>query len=340
MSVLVFECKPVRINRLEPRLLKPVCGLTLGPVENTDAIKGRVRVIINGLKPLERHLEISLKGETKQVELEYEKLEKHCFSCLSLSTSRLGITQVRTLDRIAESRRRADNRKISRFSPYERSQGDNNNVGRAAPSHQRSSHQRNDYHNRYDGRRDERSGGRRSANPTAKTYWRPISSEDNGRQALSIQSQISHTPSPKPQREPMGTGNNLQINSPRTPGATSVPSGERRSALERISGVPDRVPLLQNGVANSDSGRLQEVDIQYLEDTLPYQTPPDQMRPSTSKAVAPTGIQIHVTAEGTSPIRSLSEDRSLAPPEAHELLVPPGCQHRNVSSGAPLKGLM
>ncbi|KAF3524156.1 hypothetical protein F2Q69_00046295 [Brassica cretica] len=184
-------------------------------------------------------------------------------------------------------------------------QGDNNKVGRAAPSHQRSSHQRNDYHNRYDGRRDEgrpthdryylssegrettrprqsvnslppvregspvslRSGGRRFANPTAKTYWRPISSEDNGRQALSIQSQISHTPSPKPQREPMGTGNNLQINSPRTPGAMSVPSGERRSALERISGVPDRVPLLQNGVANSDSCRLQEVDIQYLEDT-------------------------------------------------------------------------
>ena len=48
-------------------------------------VKGRVRVHINGLKPLEKFLDISLEGETKQVELEYEKLDKHCFSCLSMS---------------------------------------------------------------------------------------------------------------------------------------------------------------------------------------------------------------------------------------------------------------
>lgn len=122
-------------------------GKALGPVETTDEVKGRVCVIVNRLKPLERFLEISLKsGETKKVELEYEKLEKHCFSCLSLSheagnfpnktasedspSPRLGITQLRTLDRIAESRKRADNRKLSRFSPYERSHGEPTNDSR------------------------------------------------------------------------------------------------------------------------------------------------------------------------------------------------------------------
>lgn len=122
-------------------------GKALGPVETTDEVKERIRVIVNGLKPLERFLEISLKsGETKKVELEYEKLEKHCFSCLSLSheagncpnktasedspSPRLGITQLRTLDRIAESRKRADNRKLSRFSPYERSHGEPTNDSR------------------------------------------------------------------------------------------------------------------------------------------------------------------------------------------------------------------
>ncbi|KAF2551143.1 hypothetical protein F2Q68_00036602 [Brassica cretica] len=126
--------------RLRPRK-------ALGPVETTDEVKERVRVIVNGLKPLERFLEISLKsGETKKVELEYEKLEKHCFSCLSLSheagncpnktasedspSPRLGITQLRTLDRIAESRKRADNRKLSRFSSYERSHGEPTNDSR------------------------------------------------------------------------------------------------------------------------------------------------------------------------------------------------------------------
>ena len=60
-------------------------GKELDPVEDTDTVKCRVRVIINGLKPLERTLDISLSSGTKQVKLEYEKSEKHCFSCLSLA---------------------------------------------------------------------------------------------------------------------------------------------------------------------------------------------------------------------------------------------------------------
>ncbi|KAF3585494.1 hypothetical protein F2Q69_00031796 [Brassica cretica] len=64
-------------------------------IEDKDATNGRFRVSINGLQPLERTLELSLpSGGVKEVELEYEKLEKHCFSCLSLS---LSLTKVMTV---------------------------------------------------------------------------------------------------------------------------------------------------------------------------------------------------------------------------------------------------
>ena len=62
-------------------------GNELGPVETYDVERGRIRVLINGLKPLEMSLKISLSGELKQVELEYENLQKHCFLCYSLSLS-------------------------------------------------------------------------------------------------------------------------------------------------------------------------------------------------------------------------------------------------------------
>nr|VDD10099.1 unnamed protein product [Brassica rapa] len=98
-----------------------------------DVDRGRVRVSINGLKPLEMKHDISLpSGEIKEVELEYENLEKHCFHCLSLThegdacptfprkenrdgrETRLGISQNRTLERLEADRRRKDEKKGSR----------------------------------------------------------------------------------------------------------------------------------------------------------------------------------------------------------------------------------
>lgn len=311
-------------------------GKELGSVEDTDTVKCRVRVIINGLKPLERTLDISLSSGTKQVELEYEKSEKHCFSCLSLAheasncpsnsasadSPRLGISQLRTMDRIAESRKRADNRKLSRFSPYDRGYDEpNNNRRHDHQSRERHNHsdlrdfhegirenkRDGNYHSRHYSSSEDREGNRsnrpasdrlppiressyvssrpqgmRTANPASKGYWRPVSGDGDRGQSNSIQSQVSHTPSSRTQREPMILDGNPPLASPQTP-RVSNNSGERRSALERLSGAPDRVPLLQNGVANSDSGRLQEVNVQYLEDALPYQTPPELMRPSSSK---------------------------------------------------------
>lgn len=151
-------------------------GQELGPVETTDEIRGRVCVIVNGLKPLEKYLEISLKsGETKKVELEYEKLEKHCFSCLSLSheagkcpnsssstgsssSPLVGVTQMRTLDRIAESRRRADNRKLSRFSPYERRHEEPHNSRHPAQQHLENPPRRYEHRIRVGNGRDNRGG--------------------------------------------------------------------------------------------------------------------------------------------------------------------------------------
>ncbi|KAJ4866409.1 Reverse transcriptase domain-containing protein [Raphanus sativus] len=77
-------------------------------------------------------LDISVSGEIKQVELEYEDLQKHCFICFSLAhdkddcpsqraqanyrepAPRMGISQNRTLERIEAERRKAEERKSAR----------------------------------------------------------------------------------------------------------------------------------------------------------------------------------------------------------------------------------
>ncbi|KAG2278162.1 hypothetical protein Bca4012_041537 [Brassica carinata] len=72
---------------------------------------------------------------------------------------------------------------------------------------------------------------------------------------------------------------------------------------------PTRVPLLHNGVENSESGRLQEVDIQYLEEMFPYQTPKAPSIPSSSR-LPPSGERVDAGMLERSPIRTLSEDRA------------------------------
>ncbi|RID68355.1 hypothetical protein BRARA_C00519 [Brassica rapa] len=225
-------------------------GTELGPVDGFDVDQGRVRVLINGLKPLEMILDVSTpSGELKQVELEYEGLQKHCFVCHSLS------------------------------------------------------HEKEDCP---------------SLNLTPRNEWRPIVRESqiepgsktaNPQVSKSVNSHTSHTPSPRPEREGDSRLKRVTPSTSHRPEEGSEPSHERRSALERLSLSHERIPLLQDGVANSESGRLQEVDIQYLEETAPRLQPVERSIPSSSRNPISQTPEHYDPSQDRSPIRTLSEDR-------------------------------
>ncbi|CAF2061940.1 unnamed protein product [Brassica napus] len=80
---------------------------------------------------------------------------------------------------------------------------------------------------------------------------------------------------------------------------------ERGSALSRLSIPIDREQLLQRGASILESGRLQDVKIQYLEDNLPFGANEVNSVPSSSRGP----IQNRLSLPQLSPIRSLSEDR-------------------------------
>ncbi|KAL0853958.1 hypothetical protein Bca101_059110 [Brassica carinata] len=110
-------------------------GKSLGHVGTRDVNDARIRVDLNGLLPLEMKSEILLpSGETTEVEFEYIKMEKHCFTCFSLSHEeddcplkrpgdppakerKLGITQALALERIEAGKRRHDERRGYRPPP-------------------------------------------------------------------------------------------------------------------------------------------------------------------------------------------------------------------------------
>ncbi|EOA32853.1 hypothetical protein CARUB_v10016179mg, partial [Capsella rubella] len=115
-------------------------GNALGHYFEADVPQARIRVGINGLHHLEMNLEITLpSGDLKTVDFVYEKLEKHCFACFSLShekkhcpffsereertTKPFGTNQLKTLDRLGEDKRRQDDRKRSRSSLEEDDRG-------------------------------------------------------------------------------------------------------------------------------------------------------------------------------------------------------------------------
>lgn len=114
-------------------------GAPLGLIDARVVDKARMRVQINGLQPLVMRMDIELPSkEVVEVELEYEKLKKHCFRCKSLSHEEddcdinpprhhyegdrrtNNISQQNTLERIAEGKQRQADRKQSRLQqrPY------------------------------------------------------------------------------------------------------------------------------------------------------------------------------------------------------------------------------
>ena len=135
----------------------------IGHVEVKDVPKGRIRLAINGLFPLETCLEINLpSGETKEVDLEYEKLEKHCFlwspfshdkdDCPSVCigdvrSKPVGINQARTLEKLAERRRKYRRRDMTNLPLH---------TSRFGASHQEHSEHNRLRHSRPMGERDDR----------------------------------------------------------------------------------------------------------------------------------------------------------------------------------------
>ncbi|KAG2246151.1 hypothetical protein Bca52824_085779 [Brassica carinata] len=102
----------------------------LGTVEDCIPTQARVRVLINGLNPLDMTRDISLpSGEIIEVEFSYDNLQKYCFRCHSLShekddcpslensrerdrsPNRIGISQRNTMARLDDNRRRYEERK-------------------------------------------------------------------------------------------------------------------------------------------------------------------------------------------------------------------------------------
>lgn len=103
-------------------------GQELGPILDKDVDHGRIRIHIDGLRNLEMSLPIQLpQDEIITVDLEYEKLEKHCFLCYSLCHEKencprnngkpttqaisQGISQQNTLRKLEEHHRKQDSRK-------------------------------------------------------------------------------------------------------------------------------------------------------------------------------------------------------------------------------------
>ncbi|CAN6851370.1 unnamed protein product, partial [Brassica oleracea] len=311
-------------------------------------------------------------GESKKVELEYEKLEKHCFLCKALTHEKEDCPRRQDLEgKVVEPKNINYSRTKDSLDAFRRAK-DEKKADRSRAPHvfDREREDQARYHRRGEGYETPRAPRPRS--PTRSYYSErshyhrdlPLESLREKERTSSIskygrvgqrthvsqrishgqvsvhsrlgdrvwvekgsQSQISHTPPPNPPREPMIIRQEVNSSLERRPvlerlalpvARTLLPDGddlnvqkepstqERMSALQRLTPPSNaRVPLLLNGVANSDSGRLQEVEVQYLEDTFPTHILNTSGGPSSSRHPA----RERLTLPQESPIRSLSGDR-------------------------------
>ncbi|CAN7068872.1 unnamed protein product, partial [Brassica rapa subsp. trilocularis] len=252
------------------------------------------------------------------------------------------ISQSRTLDRLEASKRSQDDRKVARGHPaatafrkrqeYPKGYHDHDQWGSRRVSHHRDTRRPlfNDHSHSERPHQQEfhKTGGSADKGPFVSPRL-PASQrlslargssgqskrgdqiwvEKPGHPSIAQVSQTSKTPSPRPPREQImitPLAHNEVRAEDRAEVRTDAPQ-ERTSALHRLSGSASRVPLLVNGVANSDSGRLQEVEIQYLEENLNNHLVGSSGKASTSRIPAHERLSL----PQSSPIRTLSEDRLL-----------------------------
>ncbi|KAF3582739.1 hypothetical protein DY000_02034146 [Brassica cretica] len=288
---------PIRIPVSNNDALIAENKLTLiGNVETRDVRDARSRVEQNGLLPLEMKAEIELSsGELTEVEFEYLKIEKHCFTCFSLfheeenclerspnyppaRERKLGITQALALSRIEADKRRHDDRR-GYVRPNERPDARIELNERRDPysAHYTNQRELNDNGKRARPEESRRSGELTRRPEPYREHSREVSSyrphhRDDYRSALSRQNETlsSHTPPPVPMRDVM-----IQT-SANNEGANTLTSTERRSALAHIEALDLRDQLPPRTAVSGDSGRLQDVEIHY-DDELPQDQPVQTM---------------------------------------------------------------
>lgn len=306
-------------------------GCELGQISvgesGVDPENSRIRVQINGLEPLEMVMPVRMPtGEVISVELEYEKLEKHCFTCFSLLHEEsdcpklrgkevnphriLGINQQKTLLKLEADKQKAGARKeASKLSHPQLPRGDSSKV----PSR---SYHRDPTSNYHRPRlspplRQTRDLGRRRDSPqgnSSRSYSRHHSDISRSNRSPSSRNRAPHSRISQ-SRGSHSFGNgfhyqhlqlpynrdttpargevsdirvdiNKKLSSPslrltdnpaRTSGQKAKgkvdesPKG-RRPALERITQSVDLSPQPPLPTTSSNSNRLQDVNIQYLDD--------------------------------------------------------------------------
>ncbi|CAH2051369.1 unnamed protein product [Thlaspi arvense] len=246
-------------------------------------------------------------GELINVDLEYEKLEKHCFACFSLfheekdcaRKSPSGkpdplagrFNRSRTLDRLDADRRRQEDRRERRRSPVHKARREREYETARPQSHRYNSPPRRQFkassqepssdnlsrnsfqaplHRAYvapsleyqqqrpDDRPTQRmsEGVERKYHSSDKRITTTRESSDLGNYR---KSQSSHTPPPRPLREPTSGA------SGRASGEVNSLRQERLSALERLSEPRVHDRLLDTRTPSGGSTRLQEVEVQYAE---------------------------------------------------------------------------
>lgn len=282
-------------------------GIQLGNRRGQDATDAKVRVELNGLQPLEMTMDIQLPtDEVIEVEFEYIKIEKHCFTCFSLfheesdcpqrprnapppKDRRLGITQRIALQRIEAEKNRHDERR-----GYRRPEVSRQDTRRVVDSHARRS-SRDDremayYQRRSKAPRTEPSTSVRSARsmgPYARPASPPIPRRDRDRRSP-VSSASHRTPLlgfgrlANPEGTPLGSSNSHhrgdrshlsrslkeRLGSSGEKSSTPCKSKERPSALERLS-EPDPIDdLSPDRVHIADSGRLQYIEVNLDSDGL------------------------------------------------------------------------
>ena len=346
-------------------------GKELGALSAREISEGRMRVPINGLEALEMSMPIRLPdGSVKTVELEYEKLEKHCFNCFELSHEKkdcphptisrtLGINQLKATQRMESERRRQDDRREDRLLPHPPSGGNRSlsgirgdRVDRARPRDSTVFTDPRDYR-RSSPIRDSRlppsartpsrarrevSGRSRSRSPSFRHYstgrdsrafrGRELSRSDSHRSPGEVAPLLPPPPArPTSAVESRSARSRHSRSPPQCPPpsvlgevgeASSIPHS-RRPALERIS--PRILPESSRPTTSrSDSGRLQEVNIQYAEENAQELLREEQLllplveehRIHTSLRLGPIPPSIQLTAKGAPRKRAAASSSSKA----------------------------